>query len=223
MPKPMKKILSSLKNFLQEYEDLGIEEIYSLRETKNKTETAHISLELLEKEGLKCQNCQLAQTRKNVVFGLGNQNAKLMIIGEGPGANEDEQGLPFVGRAGDLLTKMLLAIKIEREDVYITNIVKCRPPQNRDPKPEEVKACIHFLKKQIELIKPKVLLLLGRVAGNTLFEINETLGNLREKNLSYEKIKTFITYHPAALLRNPNWKKFAWEDLQKLEKYYNNV
>eukprot|EP00831_Metopus_contortus_P025466 TRINITY_DN21944_c0_g1_i1.p1 TRINITY_DN21944_c0_g1~~TRINITY_DN21944_c0_g1_i1.p1 ORF type:complete len:202 (-),score=35.48 TRINITY_DN21944_c0_g1_i1:117-722(-) len=182
MSKPMKKILSSVKNFLQEYEDLGIEEIYSLRETnKNESEATNISLELLKKEGLKCQNCQLAQTRKNVVFGLGNQKAKLMIIGEGPGANEDAQGLPFVGRAGDLLTKMLLAIKIEREDVYITNIVKCRPPQNRDPKPEEVKACIHFLKKQIELIKPKVLLLLGRVAGNTFFELNETMGNLREK------------------------------------------
>eukprot|EP00831_Metopus_contortus_P025467 TRINITY_DN21944_c0_g1_i2.p1 TRINITY_DN21944_c0_g1~~TRINITY_DN21944_c0_g1_i2.p1 ORF type:complete len:180 (-),score=35.06 TRINITY_DN21944_c0_g1_i2:28-567(-) len=124
MSKPMKKILSSVKNFLQEYEDLGIEEIYSLRETnKNESEATNISLELLKKEGLKCQNCQLAQTRKNVVFGLGNQKAKLMIIGEGPGANEDAQGLPFVGRAGDLLTKMLLAIKIEREDVYITNIV----------------------------------------------------------------------------------------------------
>ena len=214
----MKKTINSIKKILQEYEDMGIEEIYSLRETKKET-----TLAILKKEGLKCKECELAKTRKHVVFGEGNEKAKIMIIGEGPGANEDLQGLPFVGRAGDLLTKMLLAIKIERKDAYITNIVKCRPPNNRDPKPQEVKACIHFLKEQIKLIKPKVLLLLGKVAANTLFDLNETMTNLREINLNYEEIKTFISYHPAALLRNPQWKKLAWEDLQNLEKYYNNI
>ncbi|MBC8384705.1 MAG: uracil-DNA glycosylase [Candidatus Cloacimonetes bacterium] len=170
-----------------------------------------------------CQKCLLCEGRIKFVYGEGNPDAKLMLIGEGPGADENITGRPFVGRAGQLLTKMLQAIKIEREDVYITNVVKCRPPGNRDPLPSEIDSCKPYLDEQISLIKPKLILLLGKIASNSLLNLNLTLKAYRERTYAVNGIKTYITYHPSALLRNPGWKKFAWIDLQKLQKDYNSL
>ncbi len=167
-----------------------------------------------------CPRCPLAKTRTHLVFGEGNEKAKLMLIGEAPGRDEDLSGVPFVGRAGQLLNKILEAIHFKREDVYIANIVKCRPPNNRDPLPSEVEKCEPYLKKQIEIIKPKIILALGRIAGQTLLKTNASLTALRGKVHNYHGIKLVVTYHPAALLRNPHWKKPTWEDVQFLRKLY---
>lgn len=165
-----------------------------------------------------CKECELGHSRTNFVFGTGNQNADIMIIGEAPGADEDEQGLPFVGRAGQLLTNMLEAIQIKREDVFIANILKCRPPNNRRPSTDEINECEPYLHKQIELIKPKLILVLGLTAVSSLLKMDFKMSEIRGTVLDYRGAKMLITYHPAALLRNPNWKKPAWEDLKLLKK-----
>ena len=159
--------------------------------------------------------CQtLCPHRRHAVPGEGNPKARLMLIGEGPGATEDATGRPFVGQAGQLLNSILEAIELKREDVYITNIVKCRPPQNRKPLPDEVAACIPYLHRQIALIRPKVIVALGGTAGEALLGVRRSLGDLRGKVHSYGGIPLLATYHPAALLRNPNWKKPAWDDIR---------
>jgi uracil-DNA glycosylase family 4 len=178
------------------------------------------TLEELESKINNCQKCSLWETRTKFVFGVGNPNAKVMVIGEAPGADEDKQGEPFVGRAGQLLNKMLAAIGFQREEVYIANILKSRPPNNRDPKPEEVEACEPYLWKQIAIIKPKFILCLGRISGTNLLKMNESLGNMRGQVFDFCGIQTIVTYHPAALLRNPDWKHGAWEDLKKLRRLY---
>ncbi|MCL5031309.1 MAG: uracil-DNA glycosylase [Bacteroidetes bacterium] len=170
-----------------------------------------------------CQKCPLGATRNKFVFGSGNPSADVMIIGEGPGADEDAQGLPFVGRAGKLLTDILKAIKFEREEVYIANIVKCRPPGNRTPLPQEMEACLPYLKKQIELIKPKLILGLGLTAAHGLLKKKDSLTNLRGKVFEFENAKVMVTFHPAALLRNPNWKRDCWEDVKKFRKLYDDL
>jgi uracil-DNA glycosylase family 4 len=170
-----------------------------------------------------CQKCSLGKTRKSFVFGVGNPNADIMLIGEAPGADEDEQGIPFVGRAGKLLTDILLAINIQRDEVYIANILKCRPPKNRNPLPEEMQTCMPYLHKQIELINPKVILCLGLVASNALLQNKSTLTGLRGNVYELNDIKVMATYHPAALLRNPNWKKGCWEDVKKFRKLYDEL
>lgn len=170
-----------------------------------------------------CQKCPLGATRNKFVFGSGNPNADVMTIGEGPGADEDAQGLPFVGRAGKLLTDILKAIKFEREEVYIANIVKCRPPGNRTPLPQEMDACLPYLKKQIELIKPKLILCLGLTAAHGLLKKKDSLTNLRGKVFEFENAKVMVTFHPAALLRNPNWKRDCWEDVKKFRKLYDDL
>ncbi len=157
------------------------------------------------------------------MFGWGNPDAGLMLIGEAPGKDEDEQGIPFVGRAGQLLDKMLLAAGLKRDDIYIANMLKCRPPQNRDPLPEEIIKCEPYLHRQLELIKPKVLLALGRVAGQNLLKTQDSLSRLREQTHHYEDIPLLVTYHPAALLRNPRWKQSSWQDLKKIKKLLQNV
>jgi DNA polymerase len=167
-----------------------------------------------------CQKCPLGITRTKFVFGEGNPNADIMVIGEAPGADEDLQGLPFVGRAGQLLTKILESVGFRRQDVFIGNINKCRPPGNRVPSKNEVEACEPFLLKQIELIKPKFILALGLTAANTLMKSNYKMGDIRGKLFNYNGIQTLVTYHPAALLRNPNWKKPVWEDMKLLRKLY---
>ncbi len=175
------------------------------------------SLEELENTVNNCKKCQLHLTRKNAVFGKGSGKLKLLIIGEAPGAEEDDKGEPFIGRAGKLLTKMLSAIGIERDDVYICNVLKCRPPDNRDPLPEEIEKCSYYLDRQLDFLKPDQILALGRIAAVRLLGKNETMKELREKIHSYKGIPVYVTYHPSALLRNPKWKYPAWDDLQKLK------
>ena len=181
------------------------------------------SLQMLDSRISSCQRCQLGSTRKNFVFGVGNPKAKLVLIGEAPGADEDEKGEPFVGRAGQLLNKILAAVQLRREDVYICNILKCRPPNNRDPLPQEAESCEPYLKKQIEIINPKLILCLGRIAGQTLLKTKATLSELRQNVYQYQGVKVLVTFHPAALLRNPNWKRPAWEDVQKMRKMYDEL
>ncbi|MFZ1520469.1 MAG: uracil-DNA glycosylase [Ignavibacteriaceae bacterium] len=181
------------------------------------------SLEQLNSLICNCTKCVLHKGRNKFVFGSGNPNADVMVIGEGPGAEEDKQGLPFVGRAGQLLTDILKAIKFSRDEVFIGNIVKCRPPDNRTPLPEEMETCIPYLAKQIELIKPKLILCLGLTAAKGLLKKKESLTALRGQVFEYEGIKTMVTFHPAALLRNPNWKKDCWVDVQKFRKLYDEM
>jgi uracil-DNA glycosylase len=161
-----------------------------------------------------CTRCPLHRTRTNDVFGEGNTAARLMCIGEGPGETEDRLGRPFVGRAGELLDKLLAAIDLPRAEVYIANIVKSRPPQNRKPLPDEVAACIPYLYRQIAIIRPKVILALGGTAGESLLGARKSLGELRNKVHRFDGIPLVVTYHPAALLRNPNWKKPTWDDVR---------
>ncbi|HEY6952036.1 MAG TPA: uracil-DNA glycosylase [Bacteroidota bacterium] len=170
-----------------------------------------------------CLKCPLGKTRTNFVFGVGNPHADVVVVGEAPGADEDAQGEPFVGRAGQLLNKILDAIQFKREEVFICNILKCRPPNNRDPLPEEIDLCEPYLWKQLEIIKPKMILCLGRIAGQSLLKTNDTLTSLRGKFFDYRGISLMVTYHPAALLRNPNWKKPAWEDVQLFRKKYDEM
>lgn len=170
-----------------------------------------------------CLKCPLGKTRKNFVFGSGNINSDVLILGEGPGEKEDEAGLPFVGRSGDLLTDILAAIKFKRDEVYIANIVKCRPPGNRAPFSSEMEKCIPYLKKQIEIIDPKVILCLGLTAAQGLLRKKDTLTNLRGQIFEFEGRKVMVTYHPAALLRNPQWKRGCWEDVKAFRKLYDSV
>jgi uracil-DNA glycosylase family 4 len=161
-----------------------------------------------------CRRCKLCDERNNIVFGVGSIDARLLFVGEGPGAEEDKQGLPFVGRSGQLLTKMIEAMGISRNHVYICNVVKCRPPNNRDPEPEEVSSCIPFLKAQLAIIKPKVIVTLGRYASQTLLESTTPMSQLRGQWTSFEGVDLMPTFHPAFLLRNPPKKKEVWQDLQ---------
>ena len=166
-----------------------------------------------------CLKCDLGNTRKNFVFGSGDPNASLLIIGEAPGEQEDLSGEPFVGRAGKLLDKMLMAINRSRNnDVFICNVLKCRPPDNRDPKKEEINECEPYLINQIDLIAPKLIVALGRIAGKTLLGVEKSLKEMRGILHEYHTKPLIVTYHPAALLRNPNWKPEAWEDFKWIQK-----
>ena len=167
--------------------------------------------------GPDCQRCKLhALGRHQVVFGVGNPNADLMFVGEGPGADEDIQGEPFVGRAGQLLTKIIEAIGMTRQDVYIANVIKCRPPQNRNPEPDEVEKCEPFLFRQIETIKPKVIVALGKFAAQSLLKTSEPITRIRGREYTYRDAILMPTYHPAYLLRNPSSKREVWEDMKRV-------
>ncbi len=167
----------------------------------------------------RCTKCQLARTRNNVVPGTGVLNPLVMVIGEGPGYDEDMQGLPFVGKAGMLLDKMLAAIQLDRKtNCYIANIVKCRPPNNRDPAYDEIQACFPYLQTQIHVLKPKMIICMGRIAGQTLLNTEMGVGQLREKFFDYNGIPVMVTYHPSALLRNETLKRPAWNDLKMFRK-----
>ena len=169
-----------------------------------------------------CMECSLGKSRNKIVLGMGNPNADIVFVGEAPGKEEDIQGLPFVGRSGKLLDKMLAAINLSREKVYILNVLKCRPPDNRDPLPSEIEKCEKYLKKQLEIINPKLIVSLGRISAMTILRTKESLTNLRKKIFNYEGTDFLVTYHPAALLRNPNFKKHAWEDFQLIRDKYIN-
>ncbi|WP_456438868.1 uracil-DNA glycosylase [Caldithrix abyssi] len=166
-----------------------------------------------------CQQCELHKTRKNFVFGYGNAQAEVMFVGEAPGREEDEQGLPFVGAAGKLLDKMFSSIGLSRDSVYIANVLKCRPPDNRDPRPDEIARCEPYLIKQIEMIKPKLIVALGRFAAQSLLRLEQPLGVMRDGDHRYQNIPVIVTYHPAALLRNPALKQKAWQDLKKIKRF----
>lgn len=170
-----------------------------------------------------CEACSLFRTAKQAVPGEGNPEADFVCVGEAPGANEDEQGKPFVGQAGQLLTKILAAINLSREDVFICNVLKHRPPGNRNPTPEEVSACSPYLVRQIELLKPKVIVALGTFAAQTLLQTKEPIGKLRGKIHRYYGVPLIVTYHPAALLRNPSWKRPTWEDVQLARRLFDRA
>lgn len=172
------------------------------------------SLAVVATEIAACTRCGLSAGRTHTVPGEGNPQGRLMLVGEGPGATEDATGRPFVGAAGELLTQILGSIGIPREDVFIANIVKCRPPQNRKPLPDEVAACLPYLHRQIRLVRPKVLVALGGTAAEAMLGVKQSLGGLRGAVHSYGGIPLVVTYHPAALLRNPNWKKPTWDDVR---------
>jgi len=172
------------------------------------------ALKLIREDIGDCTRCRLHKGRNKLVFGVGNVNADLMFIGEGPGADEDAQGEPFVGRAGQLLNNMITAMGIKREDVYIANVVKCRPPSNRTPEKDECDTCSPFLMRQIEVVRPKVIVALGAVAAKNLLAVNDSMANLRGRWYEFKNSKLLVTYHPAYLLRDPRQKKEAWKDLQ---------
>ena len=207
----------AIRQHLELLQNCGIKELY-----KKPCEKAP-SLAELELKYSDCTLCPLHTNRIKFVYGSGDPNAKAMLIGEGPGEQENLTGKPFVGKGGELLDKMLKAINLHRSELYIANIVKCRPPANRNPETEERLACLPYLIQQIEIIQPQILLLLGLVSAQTLLAQNQTLTWFREHELEFMGIPTYVTYHPAALLRNPDWKRPAWEDLQRFQKHYETL
>jgi len=220
MDKKAQEIVADLKSYLEYLKGMGIEalpvsEIRSDEDIRPEV----TSLGEIRKELGDCKRCKLHRTRHTLVFGEGHQKAKLMIIGEGPGYDEDIQGRPFVGKAGQLLTKILQSIHLEREEVYIANIIKCRPPQNRNPEPDEIQSCHPFLVKQIKAIQPKIICALGAFAAQTLLKTDVKITSLRGRSYDLSGIKVFPTYHPAYLLRNPERKKEVWEDMKQISKY----
>tara|TARA_X000001036_G_scaffold379594_1_gene370518 strand:- start:145 stop:855 length:711 start_codon:yes stop_codon:yes gene_type:complete len=224
----MKKINTKLTKLIKYYNLINYKLILSQKsikryKEKNPNVQKHKSIELekLRKKLSVIKNCDLKNNASNLVFSDGNPGAKIMIIGEGPGANEDKEGLPFVGRAGQLLDKMLNAINLSRENVYITNVVNFRPPENRKPTEEEIKRYLPFLKKHIKLISPKIVLLLGSTAMNTILKNNEVISKIRgkwfEQKIDGFKFNVIVSFHPAYLLRQPEQKKFSWIDLKMIK------
>ena len=234
----MKNIVQDIKSVLEFYQAMGIERIpiqidLRSRRAEEQKQPPHsplgkggrgggdysekvIALKALRDEIGDCQRCKLSKGRKNIVFGEGSVDAEIMFIGEGPGEDEDLQGRPFVGKAGQLLTKLIEKMGFKREDVYIGNIVKCRPPFNRDPEEDEISACSPFIKKQAEIISPKVIVSLGRISTQTLIGMKIPIGKLRGKFYQFENIPLMPTFHPSYLLRNPKDKWLVWEDAQKV-------
>ena len=181
------------------------------------------SLDAIRTDVKDCRRCKLWPSRKNIVFGSGNPNADLMFVGEAPGVDEDEQGLPFVGRAGQLLTKIIESIGTGRSEVFICNILKCRPPGNRNPEIDEIAACEQFLFRQISAVKPKIICALGTFGAQTLLRTTESIGRLRGRLLDYRGVKLIATFHPAYLLRNPMEKRKVWEDMLVVRKYLDSL
>ena len=206
----LKGIIESVKAYMKLEKAAGVDEYYFAKSPG--------SLETLKAEVSRCKKCGLSKTRTNVVFGAGSDKAKLLFVGEAPGADEDIQGLPFVGKAGGLLTKIIEAMGLKRKDVYIANILKCRPPNNRPPAPDEILACRDNLRRQIGMIKPKVICTLGKFASQTLLNTETPISALRGKFGNYNGIKVMPTFHPAYLLRNPGEKRLVWEDMKKVMK-----
>jgi uracil-DNA glycosylase len=198
--------------------EIGID-VWVSRMPEQQPEENTFGIEEVRQRAMTCQACGLAQSRTNVVFGVGSEHADVMIIGEAPGRDEDLQGEPFVGRAGKLLDAMLQAVGLARATVYIANILKCRPPNNRDPAGDEVQACIGFLHQQMEHIAPKVILCVGRVAAQNLLGVATPIGKLRGVVHEYHGTPVIVGYHPAYLLRSPKQKAQAWEDLKLLMRY----
>ena len=211
----------SQRDQLEFFRDLGVHDVFLERRRAGVaaapatvTPGSMPDLPSLEKFLENCPRCKLSKSRTNIVFGQGNPHAELMFVGEAPGRDEDEQGLAFVGRAGQLLTKIIEAIGRKREDVFIANVLKCRPPNNRNPEPDEVAACRPFLVEQIRLIAPKVIVTLGTFAAQALLETDESVGRLRGRWRTAHGVRVMPTFHPAFLLRSPERKKDVWEDMK---------
>jgi uracil-DNA glycosylase len=211
--------LGALAATLRFHRDLGVEAV-ALEGEFLKTPAEALREQETRLQG--CRQCKLCEGRHTVVFGSGNPEAELVVIGEGPGADEDAQGLPFVGRAGQLLTRMLASVDLSRDEVYICNSVKCRPPSNRNPEPDEIAACAPFLAEQLATLQPKVILSLGSVATRALLNTNAPIGKLRGRVHPYGDIVLVPTFHPAFLLRNPGqeFKRMAWDDLKLAKREY---
>lgn len=214
-----REVVSALVEVLRYYERLGFElfpfKINTIVLAKDTAIEKAKSLIALRQQLGECRRCPLHQGRSKIVFGEGNPDARLMFIGEGPGQEEDLQGRPFVGRAGEVLTSLIKNLGLKREDVYIANVVKCRPPMNRAPKPEETKACLPFLKRQIEIISPSVIVTLGDVATKALLGTKAGITAVRGQVFEYEGAKVVPTFHPAYLLRNKAMKHLTWKDVNK--------
>ena len=204
------------------FRDIGVESVSVQRlesemiTDEKPEETMSSDLESIRAEIGDCQRCKLAPRRTNIVFGSGNPNADLVFVGEAPGFDEDQQGLPFVGRAGQLLTKIIESINLKREDVYICNVLKCRPPDNRNPEPDEVAACNPFLKKQLATIRPQIVCCLGTFAAQTVLQTAAPISKLRGKFFDVDSIRVIATFHPAYLLRSPEKKREVWEDMKQI-------
>ncbi len=196
--------------------DVAEDVLQTLSRWKMRPGTVSASLVDIQKDLGDCQRCSLAETRTRLVFGVGNPNAELVFVGEGPGYDEDQQGEPFVGVAGQLLTRIIKAMGLTRSEVYICNIIKCRPPGNRNPLPVEIAACAPFLKRQLAAIKPKFICTLGTFASQTLLQTQTPISRLRGRFFEYEGISVLPTYHPAFLLRNPDKKRDVWDDMKTL-------
>lgn len=229
MKKELAGVIKALKNYIELEKESGMQES-ALKNLASPVSSGNIKtrpgeilfedkitlLPELEKEVKRCHECDLYKSRRNIVFGQGNPNASLMFIGEAPGLEEDIRGEPFVGRAGQLLSKIIEAIGMRREEVYIANCLKCRPPKNRAPLPSEIVACRNYLLQQIKIVKPKLICCLGRPAAQSLLMTDLPIGKIRGKFYDYHGIKVMPTFHPAYLLRNPADKKLAWEDFKKV-------
>lgn len=220
MSDELKEIADHIKAYINLERESGVREFCLSASSAARVISAENpgGLSALREEVLNCTGCSLCETRKNVVFGSGSPNAELMFVGEAPGEDEDIQGLPFVGRAGQLLTKIIEAMGLKRSDVYIANILKCRPPNNRAPLPTEITSCEDNVKRQISLIKPKVICTLGKFASQTLLRSDAPISSLRGKFHDYNGVKVMPTFHPAYLLRNPAEKKIVWGDMKKIMK-----
>lgn len=218
-------VVDTLRDFLTFQGEMGVMTVPrgQARQVSTPVAGADDKLSAFAEEISNCQACGLSAGRTHVVFGAGAPDADVMFVGEAPGQEEDRQGLPFVGASGSLLTRMIEAIGLTRESVYIANIIKCRPPQNRDPQRDEIAACEPFLKRQIDIVQPLVICTLGRFAAQTLLQTTTGMGRLRGRVYDYEGVRVVPTYHPAALLRNPQWKWPTWEDLKRVRLEYDGV
>ena len=217
----LKKIARDVKQYLLFEKEVEQRELFFKAERTAPREV--LTLKEVREEMGECTRCRLCHFRKTIVFGTGSEGAKLVFIGEAPGHDEDVQGEPFVGKAGALLNKILEAIGLRREEVYITNVVKCRPPGNRSPLPDEIAACNPFLLKQISALRPRLICALGAFAAQTLLHTDAKISQLRGRFYDYQGHRLFVTYHPAFLLRNPYKKREVWEDFKLLREEYDRI
>ena len=217
------KVLRMAQRYFRQQLGLGLDPIYAPSAPKSFFPSNKEKINELYRQIKDCAKCSLHRTRTHFVFGEGSPEAAVVFVGEAPGRDEDLQGRPFVGRAGQLLTKMLAAIHFNRQEVFIGNILKCRPPNNRDPLPEEIQLCEPHLHAQLAIIEPNLICALGRIAAQTLLRTTEPLGRLRGDIHEYRGIGLIATYHPAALLRNPGFKRGAWEDLKLLRREHDRL
>lgn len=217
MEEKISEIIDDLKSYLKYLKGMGIDSLFvSSGVSQEAYQSKGLTLEEIRRELGDCKRCKLHRIRRTLVFGEGKEKARLMLIGEGPGYDEDVQGRPFVGRAGQLLTKILQSIGLQREEVSIANIIKCRPPQNRNPEPDEIQSCYPFLMKQIQAIQPRIICALGTFAAHTLLQTDAKITSLRGRIFDLAGIQVFPTYHPAFLLRNPERKREVWEDMKRI-------